>query len=220
MSRTTVTVAYDRLAGEGFVASRVGAGTFVSEQVARLPKEAKPHRPQGVLRPRSIWDSISIPTIFDQPARFEFRTGLPDATLFPHETWRRLMARQLRSEAFAAGVYGHPAGHRGLREAIARHIGISRGVEASADDVTVTSGTQQALDILARVLLAGRPGCRRGSRILTAATAVHLARSAGGRGAGRSRWAGSRGPAATNPTRICDAIPPISTRRAGRPGRG
>jgi GntR family transcriptional regulator/MocR family aminotransferase len=55
-------------------------------------------------------------------------------------------------------VYGDPAGHRGLREAIARHIGISRGVVTSADDVTVTSGTQQALDVVARVLLA--PGDR------------------------------------------------------------
>jgi GntR family transcriptional regulator/MocR family aminotransferase len=58
----------------------------------------------------------------------------------------------------AGGVYGHPAGHPDLREAIARHIGISRGVVASADDITVTNGTQQALDILARVLLA--PGDR------------------------------------------------------------
>jgi hypothetical protein len=63
------------------------------------------------------------------------------------------MSRQLRSEAVRAGVYGDPAGYRGLREAIARHIGVARGVEASADDVTVVSGTQQALDVVARSLL-------------------------------------------------------------------
>src|SRR5690242_1231626 len=69
------------------------------------------------------------------------------------------MARVLRQDAaVSGGVYGHPAGHAGLREHIARHVGIARGVEASPDDVTVTSGTQQALDLIARVLLS--PGDR------------------------------------------------------------
>jgi GntR family transcriptional regulator / MocR family aminotransferase len=158
VSRTTATVAYDRLAGEGFVTSRVGAGTFVSEHVVPPRGEAKRHQADGALKPRQIWESIPLSTAFDRRAEFDFRTGLPDASLFPHETWRRLMARELRSEAVGSGVYGHPAGHRGLREAIVRHIGISRGVLASADDVTITSGTQQAMDVIARVLLA--PGDR------------------------------------------------------------
>ncbi len=158
VSRTTVTIAYDRLSGEGFVRSRVGAGTFVSERAARVPNDGKRRRIEGVLRPRPIWDSIPLPSAFARPVRFDFRTGLPDASLFPHKAWRRLIARELRSEAVGAGLYGHPAGHPGLREGIARHIGISRGVEASAEDITITSGTQQALDVVARVLLS--PGDR------------------------------------------------------------
>jgi GntR family transcriptional regulator / MocR family aminotransferase len=120
VSRTTITVAYDRLAGESFVTSRVGAGTFVSEHVARTARESK-RQGDGVLRPRPIWESITLSHAFARQARFDFRTGLPDASLFPHKAWRRLVARELRSEAVAAGVYGHPAGHRGLRESIARH---------------------------------------------------------------------------------------------------
>jgi GntR family transcriptional regulator/MocR family aminotransferase len=159
VSRTTATVAYDRLAGEGFVRSRVGAGTFVSEQAARAPLKAKGHRFEGALRPRAVWDAIHLPAaVFPRRAQFDFRTGVPDASLFPRETWRRLLGRELRSEAIGSGAYGHPAGHRGLREAIARHVGISRGIEATADDVTITNGTQQALDVVARVLLA--PGDR------------------------------------------------------------
>jgi GntR family transcriptional regulator/MocR family aminotransferase len=159
VSRTTVTVAYDRLASEGFVASRVGAGTYVSKRVAPARSRAtKRHGSVGALRPQAVWDSIRLSSAFASPAEFDFRTGLPDATLFPHDMWRRLMARELRSEAIRGGVYSHPAGHRGLREAIARHIGISRGIAASADDVTITSGAQQALDIVARSLLA--PGDR------------------------------------------------------------
>jgi GntR family transcriptional regulator/MocR family aminotransferase len=68
------------------------------------------------------------------------------------------MNQALRAQDPAAVLYGHPAGHPELRDAIARHVGISRGAVASADDVTVTNGTQQALDILARVLLG--PGDR------------------------------------------------------------
>src|SRR5262249_29439789 len=107
----------------------------------------------GVLRPKPVWNSVALPTAFAQAARFDFRTGLPDASLFPHKTWRRLVTRELRSDSFNRGVYGDPAGHRGLREAIARHLGISRGMQVSAEDVTITNGTQQALDIIARVLL-------------------------------------------------------------------
>jgi GntR family transcriptional regulator/MocR family aminotransferase len=153
VSRRTVIVGYERLDSEGFITSRLGAGTFVSDLVANDKSLPTRHRSRGVLRPRAIWDSIPLPTAFDYPAEFDFRTGMPDASLFPHEVWRRLVARALRSSEIAAGVYGDPAGHYGLRAAIARHLAISRGVRASADDITITAGTQQALDVLARALL-------------------------------------------------------------------
>jgi GntR family transcriptional regulator / MocR family aminotransferase len=158
VSRTTVTVAYDRLGAEGFVTSRVGAGTFVSHTAGRVMNQGRTHRVEGALRPRPVWDAIPLTAPFARPARFDFRTGLPDASLFPHDRWRRLLTRELRSEEVAAGVYAHPAGHQGLRGAIARHIGIARGVNAPADDITITSGIQQAIDVVARVLL--RPGDR------------------------------------------------------------
>jgi len=157
VSRMTVTMAYDRLSAEGFVASRIGAGTFVDGTVA-AGTQATPKRTDGALEPRAVWDSIGLATAFVRPARFDFRSGLPDASLFPYQSWRRLTARQLRPETAGVGVYGHPAGDLGLREAIAHHIGISRGVHVDAEDVIVTNGTQQALDLLARVLL--EPGER------------------------------------------------------------
>ncbi len=159
VSRTTVTVAYECLAGEGFVVSRVGAGTYVSEQVVPAgARAARRDRRVGVLRGRAIWDAVPLPTAFDSPAEFDFRTGLPDAALFPFDTWRGLMASELRAEAVGKGAYTHPAGHAGLRAAIARHIGISRGIVASADDVIITNGAQQAIDVVARALLG--PGDR------------------------------------------------------------
>jgi len=159
VSRTTVTVAYEQLAAEGFVTFRQGSGTFVSELVARAGREKTRRRSStGVVQPRPVWEGIPLLTAFERLARFDFRTGLPDASLFPHRLWRRSVAQALRSSEAAAGFYEHSAGHRDLRAAIARQVGISRGVEASADDIVITNGTQQALDLLARVLL--EPGDR------------------------------------------------------------
>jgi GntR family transcriptional regulator / MocR family aminotransferase len=156
VSRNTVTVAYDRLVGEGFITAHVGTGTFVSDDVADHIARAKP--PDSALRPRAIWNTIPISTAFERHAEFNFRPGVPDARLFPYQTWRRLLATEVRASAAGIGIYADPAGHPGLREAIARHIGITRGVQATAEDIVVTNGTQQAVDVVARVLLA--PGDR------------------------------------------------------------
>jgi GntR family transcriptional regulator/MocR family aminotransferase len=158
VSRTTVTVAYERLAGEGFLTSRIGAGTFVSSHLAPAQKESRNAAGAGALEPRPVWDSIRLSRAFAQPAEFDFRTGLPDASLFPHATWRRLLLRELRAQPATAGVYDESGGHRGLRAAIARHVGVSRGVQVSAEDVTITNGAQQALDLIARALIS--PGDR------------------------------------------------------------
>src|SRR5882724_7699981 len=120
VARTTVTVAYDRLSGEGFVASRVGSGTFVTEHAAPPRRESRRGQPDGALLPRSIWNSIPLSTAFARPAQFDFRVGLPDGSLFPHDRWRSLVSGALRSEIVRAGVYGDPAGYPPLREAIAR----------------------------------------------------------------------------------------------------
>jgi GntR family transcriptional regulator/MocR family aminotransferase len=156
VSRTTVSVAYDRLMSEGFVTSRVGAGTFVNGNCE--PRRSGMKGRPGALRARPPWDEVALPTTLWLPAPFDLRSGIPDAQLFPYETWRRLMVRELRASAVGHGAYADPAGHRGLRDAIARHIGISRGVVASGDEVIVTNGAQQAVDLVARVLLA--PGDR------------------------------------------------------------
>jgi GntR family transcriptional regulator/MocR family aminotransferase len=152
VSRSTVAVAYERLWGEGFVASRVGAGTFVTEGAPNASVR-RTTEDEGVLKPLPHWASVRTPTLFDRHADYDFRTGVPDASLFPYRAWRRLLADQVRRETIGRGVYAHPAGHLGLRQAIARHIGVSRGVKATADDIIITNGTQQALDVIARVLV-------------------------------------------------------------------
>lgn len=153
LSRTTVSVAYDRLAAEGFLTGRVGVGTYISDHAtAARPREREPGVP---LRPRAHWLAQAEPVDLSAvEPEFDFRAGMPDVRRFPFATWRAMVGRQLTPAAARQGRYADPAGHRGLRAAIARHVGVSRGVRATADDVLVTSGTQQALDLICRVLVA------------------------------------------------------------------
>jgi GntR family transcriptional regulator / MocR family aminotransferase len=158
VSRMTVTVAYERLSAEGFVVSRVGDGTFVSAHAVGSIASTRGRCVDGVLQPRQSWNTVPLPNVFGPSGKFDFRTGIPDAGLFPHTVWQRTVTRTLKATRSEASTYGEPAGDPRLRESIARHLGISRGVTISADDVTVTNGTQQALDVIARALFS--PGDR------------------------------------------------------------
>lgn len=152
ISRSTVLLVYERLRAEGFVAPKVGAGTFVAEGIRT--RAARAPRPSP-LRPRALWDEI--PDGYDMAATrpdFDFRPGVPDVAAFPFAAWRSRVAREFHPAAIGAGLYANAAGHAGLRAAIARHVGVARAVRASAEDVVVTNGSQQAIDLLAKVLLA------------------------------------------------------------------
>ncbi len=151
VSRNTVMNAYQQLVAEGFLVGRVGAGTFVDPQG---PFAARARRaPAGTaLRPRAMWRALAAAQRARPPVPHDFALGTPDPALFPWDEWRSLVARQLRGRRRAA-AYPPPEGHPALRAAIARHLGVSRSVLAGADDVMVTSGAQQAFDLIGRVLV-------------------------------------------------------------------
>ena len=152
VSRNTVAAAYDRLTAEGFLAAHVGAGTFVrAGEVRPRPRRSAP---AGVITPRPVWRDLAASVTSEEATpTYDFRIGIPDGTLFPVQTWRRLLNRQLRTSELTDARYRGPAGHPRLRAAIARHLGVSRSVRAAADDVLVTRGAQQAVDLVARVLV-------------------------------------------------------------------
>ena len=154
VSRNTVMLAYERLRAEGFLTSRAGTGTFVSDGI----RPCSPAGGQGSpLRPRAIWDDIPEgPDMSTCQADFDFRPGIPDASRFPFAPWRARVSSQLYHRTVGRGAHIGAAGHPDLRRAIARHIGVSRAVRTTEDDIFVTSGSQQALDLIARVLL--QPG--------------------------------------------------------------
>ncbi len=154
VSRNTVVAAYDRLAAEGLLRSRPGSGVCVAEPGADRGSARRAVPPVAQPQPAALWSGMDLLDEFLLPAGvFDFRCGVPSLQRFPFSVWRPLVSRQLRSGTPRDGSGAEPAGSPHLRRAIARHISVARGVRTDADGIFVTSGTQQAIDLIVRVLL-------------------------------------------------------------------
>ena len=155
VSRNTVLWALERLRAEGYVVARVGDGSYVAPDLPPLrPRAARPAAPVPALsrRGRLIADTA----LRWQPpvaTALPFRIGAPDVAHFPFALWDRLTRQIGRAERQALAQYLDPAGLPALREAIAQWLWASRGVRCEAGQVLVCSGSQQALDLIARLLL-------------------------------------------------------------------
>jgi GntR family transcriptional regulator/MocR family aminotransferase len=162
VSRNTVLNAYEQLLAEGYVEARVGSGTCVARALpeelltvsgsaasgARRSANRDALSDRGRLLAGNPGRPLSAPR---RPRAFE--SGLPDASAFPFRTWTRLMARQWRRPSYELLSYGDPAGYRPLREAIAAYVRTARAVRCDAGQVFIVSGSQQALDLTARLLI-------------------------------------------------------------------
>jgi len=160
LSRNTVANAFDQLVLEGFVVGRVGDGTYVASPEHLSPltgKRPKGGRPQAKpsSRPLSRRGAIiaSTPIGRDAMRPRAFAVGVPAIDAFPIELWSRLLSRRSRRASLGDLCHGDPAGFRPLREAIATYLATARGVSAEPGQVLVLSSSQQALDIIARVLV-------------------------------------------------------------------
>ncbi len=154
VARGTVTAAYDRLTAAGFLESRAGSGTYVAASLQAKDGVRRRAR-RGAVRPLPLWDTEPATTSPRNLRLHDLSIGLPDPALFPLEVWRRLVSGQLRRSRLEEATYGGRGSFR-LQAEIARFLGLSRSVVASPDDVLVTAGAQQAIDLVARVLVAPR----------------------------------------------------------------
>ncbi|MEJ2749606.1 MAG: PLP-dependent aminotransferase family protein, partial [Anaerolineae bacterium] len=167
VSRNTVMNAFDQLLAEGYLETRVGAGTFVSEQMpqellrgvgqeivetAVSPESERPLSQRGE-RYRQVFIDYFRPG-GPRQAFATFPISTPDLSLFPFATWARLTARRQKSnpaQTFARS--GNIAGYWPLRVAISEHLKLSRAVQCQPEQIFVTAGSQQALYLAGQVLL-------------------------------------------------------------------
>jgi len=156
IARITVSQAYNQLETEGFVRRRQGAGTFIvpylSSVVAR-EMETRPFQPNLSAWGQRMLQTAVSPTHKQPRPEIDFGFGRSFPHIFPYDIWRKLLARYLSTDDAMLSRFGSVAGFYPLREALADYLTRWREVTSEPEQVVIVNGAQQALDILARLLL-------------------------------------------------------------------
>lgn len=154
ISRGTVVSVLERLQAEGYVTSRIGFGTLVNRVEAPRPARQTTSIPAYIRRVLSTYSPPQpwVDLAFVNGIR-PFRIGVPAINEFPSEVWGRIASARARNFRSWLKKEADRRGYRPLRDAIAEYLRTSRGVRCAADQIVLVSGIQQALDLLARLLL-------------------------------------------------------------------
>lgn len=159
VSRFPVLNAYAQLLSEGYFESRVGSGTVVSSS---LPEQFTSSRPAGarILTAGSLTRPVSHSSSVLRLERAPWLQGLGAFSVgqvafdhFPLQIWSNLVARHSRTMTARSFHYGDPMGSLAFRETIASYLRTARSLRCEAQQIMIVSGSQQALEISARVLL-------------------------------------------------------------------
>jgi GntR family transcriptional regulator/MocR family aminotransferase len=156
LSRTTVVDVYDQLTAEGLIVSRVGDGAYVSAALDAAPRPALPARPRPPARLARLAREASeqfFPRIAHPAVPRPFVTGTPACDAFPLALWAQLSARALRGPRPALMRYPEAGGLPSLREAIAGHLRMNRGIACAAEEVFVFHGAQDAFTRIAALFV-------------------------------------------------------------------
>jgi GntR family transcriptional regulator/MocR family aminotransferase len=185
VSRFPVLSAYDQLLAEGYFESRVGAGTVVSSSLPDLFTSSAPASVARLLAarsvprpgPRPVAHRCSLPLHREMfpwllgQGFGAFAVGQVAFDQFPLRVWSRLVARHCRKMDAKSLHYGDQMGVKTLRETIASYLRTARSLRCEADQIMIVNGSQQALELSARVLF--DPG----SRVWVEEPGYHLARA-------------------------------------------
>jgi GntR family transcriptional regulator/MocR family aminotransferase len=158
LARGTVVIAFESLKAEGYVNATVGSGTYVAcelpetllvaPRAARETRKAQPRR-----RLSAVARRLSPLLGYPEGPTPAFRIGQPALDQFPTTLWAQVASRRLRMASVKLLLGCEAMGYMPLREAIADYLVTSRGVNCTADQVAIVSGTLDALNIAARLLL-------------------------------------------------------------------
>lgn len=156
VSRSAAVAAYEQLLAEGYTSGKHGSGTYVSPDLPE-PIEGNPQRrrkPAAAMTPAAaplqpIGDFVDV-TAQSDDRPFNLGRTLVDARTI--ELWRKLSARTFGSLSPSHFGYSDPRGTLELRNAICEYLQAARAVRCDPDQIVVTAGTQQAVDIVVRIL--------------------------------------------------------------------
>ena len=153
LSRNTVVAALNQLSVEGYLVSRVGSGTYVNDNVPKA--QSRTHHAGASARVASLskrGNALSTPFCATQLEVQPFTPGLADFSAFPVALWQRLQNKHWRMTYPEMLDYSYSGGHAPLRRAVADYLRVFRSVPLDVDQVIITSGTQQSLELCAQLL--------------------------------------------------------------------
>jgi len=154
VSRNTVVNVYDRLASEGYVEVKAGSGYYTNTRMsAPTPSTDGVVNLRGERHLNNIWEPLVVWGPSKYKIDFDFTPGIPDTDSFPVDIWRKLCAKANRNQILGKSSYSEIQGREALRNAISYHLKMARSMFCQPDDIIVTSGTQQAIYLLSRILI-------------------------------------------------------------------
>lgn len=153
VSRSTLVRVYEQLLVEGYLQSRGGSGTLVSEALpAAVPGHSRQAFPPAQVKSLSRRGSaIARHATSSRIQGGAFVPGAPDVGLFPFSTWRRLLAKNIRFEQRHLARYSH-GGYGPLKAVLADYLRASRHMNCSPRQILILNGSHQAIDLCARML--------------------------------------------------------------------
>ena len=153
VARGTIEAAYSLLSAEGYVETRGQAGTIVT--LGLKPGSHAGHAPQEAAT-STVSSRAAATSALHLPTPLPFQMGLPALDAFPRKLWSRLAARTIRATAQSDMTYPPYAGVAALRNEIATYLQLSRGAACTPEQVFVTSGYRETLQLITGALF--KPG--------------------------------------------------------------
>lgn len=157
VARTTIVESFERLAAEGLIETRIGSGTYISRALANerpAPAAAAIAVPTARVKLAQAMNTASklFGTRLPHQPR-AFTTAMPAFDAFPMAQWSKLSGRHWRKTRHQVLGYPDPHGERVLRQAIAAHLRLNRGIACEWQQIFVVAGAQQAFQLIAATLL-------------------------------------------------------------------
>jgi len=156
VSRTTVTAVYEQLAAEGFLATAAGRAARVASTLEAGASDAVRHGHRAFAPLSTFGRRVgrmmlsALPS--DRPAPIDFLYGAIATRDFPTLAWRRAYLAALLSPPPRL-YYAPPEGDASLRRALQGYLGRARGLRCDAEQIVIVHGSQQVIDLCARILL-------------------------------------------------------------------
>ncbi len=152
LSRNTVVAAISQLTVEGYLVSRIGSGTYVSDNVPRMAahprRGAHAHHASLSDRGSLLTSSFCATDLEIQP----FTPGIADFSAFPVALWQRLQNKHWRMTYPEMLDYSSSGGYAPLRRAVADYLRVFRSVPLDIEQIIITSGTQESLVLCSQLL--------------------------------------------------------------------